>query len=41
MPENYLSQFFAQKSQKFYGDGIIVLPQKWQKVVEQKGTYLV
>jgi len=26
--ENHLSQFFAQKSQKFYSIGIIVLPQK-------------
>jgi len=26
--ENHLSQFFAQKSQKLYNDGIMVLPQK-------------
>jgi len=26
--ENHLLQFFTQKSQKFYIDGIIVLPQK-------------
>ena len=26
--ENYLVQFFAQKSQKFYSDGIMVLPEK-------------
>jgi len=26
--ENHLSQFFAQKSQKFYSDGITVLPKK-------------
>ena len=39
--ENHLSQFFAQKSHKFYSDGIMVLPQRWQKVVEQNGTYLI
>jgi len=33
-----LMQFFAQK---FYGDEIMVLPQKWQKVIKQNGTYLV
>lgn len=28
--ENHLVQFFAQKPQKFYSDGIMVLPEKWQ-----------
>ena len=28
--ENHLSQFFAQKSRKFYTDGIMALPEKWQ-----------
>jgi len=32
--------FFAHKSQKFYSDGIMVLSQKWLKVVEN-GTYFV
>ena len=27
-------QFFAQKDKKFWEDGIIRLPEKWQKVVE-------
>ncbi len=39
--ENYLSQFFAEKPQKFYTDGIMSLEEKWQKVVDQNGTYLV
>lgn len=39
--ENHLSQFFAQKTQKFYTDGIMALPEKWQKVIEQNGTYFV
>jgi len=34
--ENHLSQFFARKSQKFSDE---ILPQKWQKVVEQNGTF--
>jgi len=33
--ENHLSQFFAQKSQKFYSNGIMVLSQKWQKMVKK------
>jgi len=33
---------FSSRNQKFYSDGIMVLLQKWQKVVEQnKTTYLV
>ncbi|KOC62227.1 Histone-lysine N-methyltransferase SETMAR, partial [Habropoda laboriosa] len=39
--ENHLSRFFAQKPQKFYTDGIMILPGKWQKVIDQNGTYLV
>ncbi|XP_043502668.1 histone-lysine N-methyltransferase SETMAR-like isoform X2 [Polistes fuscatus] len=39
--ENQLLQFFAQKSQQFYTDGIMILPQKWQKVIDQNGIYLV
>jgi len=27
--KNHLLQFFAQKSQKFYSDGIMVLLKKW------------
>ena len=32
---------FAQKDKKFGEGGIMKLPDKWQKVVEQKGEYLV
>jgi [histone H3]-lysine36 N-dimethyltransferase SETMAR len=39
--ENALRQFFDQKSRKFYTDGIMQLPTRWQKVAEQNGTYLV
>ena len=36
-----LEQFFAQKDKKFWEDGIMKLPGKWQKVVEQKDEYVV
>ena len=36
--KNHLVQFFAQKSQKFYSDGIMILPEKWQKAIDQNGT---
>ncbi|XP_025163373.1 histone-lysine N-methyltransferase SETMAR-like [Harpegnathos saltator] len=39
--ENHVSQFFDQKPQKFYSDGIMVLLEKWQKVIEQNGAYVV
>ncbi|XP_035744177.1 histone-lysine N-methyltransferase SETMAR-like [Vespa mandarinia] len=39
--ENYLSKFFVEKKKKFYNDGIMILPQKWQKVIDQNGMYLV
>ena len=38
--ENHLIQFFTQKSQKFYSDGIIILTEKWQKVIDQNDTYI-
>jgi histone-lysine N-methyltransferase SETMAR len=39
--ENYLFQFFEQKAENFYSNGIMVLAEKWQKVIEQNGAYLV
>ena len=39
--KKHLEQFFAQKDKKFWEDGIMKLPGKWQKVVEQKGEYVV
>ena len=39
--ENYLVQCFAQKSQKCYIDGIMTVPEKWQKVIDQNGTYII
>ena len=37
--KRHLEQFFAQKD-KFWEDGIMKLPEKWQKVVEQMGEYV-
>ena len=39
--KRHLEQFFAQKDRKFWEDGIMKSPEKWQKVVEQKGEYVV
>ena len=38
--KRHLEQFFAQKDKKFWEDGIMKLPEKWQKAVEQKGEYV-
>ncbi|XP_023230347.1 histone-lysine N-methyltransferase SETMAR-like [Centruroides sculpturatus] len=39
--KNHLDQFFSQKSQKFYEHGIMQLPERWRKVIEQNGTYYI
>ena len=39
--KKHLEQFLAQKDKKFWEDGIMKLPEKWQKVVEQEGGYVV
>jgi len=39
--ENHLSQFFAQKSQKFYSYEIIVLSQKWQKMNKKRHIFIL
>ncbi|GFW35236.1 histone-lysine N-methyltransferase SETMAR [Trichonephila clavipes] len=36
----YLIQFFANKNQKFYERGIMMLPERWQKVIDQNGQYI-
>ena len=36
-----MEQFLAQKDKKFWEDVIMKLPERWQKVVEQKGEYVV
>ena len=37
--ENHSVQFFVQKSQKFDSDVIMILLEKWQKIIDQNGTY--
>ena len=39
--KRYLEQFFAQEDKKFLENGIMTLPGKWQKIVEQNGEYVV
>ena len=39
--KKHLEQFFAQKNKKFWENGIIKLPEKWQKVVEQSSKYVI
>ena len=39
--KSHLVQFFADKDQKFYERGIIKLPERWQKVIEQNGKYII
>ena len=36
----HLAEFFAIKDQKFYQRGIMKLPERWQKVIEQNKRYL-
>ncbi|EZA49301.1 Histone-lysine N-methyltransferase SETMAR [Ooceraea biroi] len=37
----WLEDFFAQKSRDFYKRGIMSLPERWQKVVDQDGQYIL
>lgn len=39
--KNHLDHFFASKDQKFYERGINLLPQKWQKVLDKNGEYVI
>ena len=39
--KSHLIQFFADKNQKFYEHGIMILPERWQKVIEKNGQHLI
>ena len=39
--KSHLVQFFADKDQKFYERGIMKLPERWQKVIEQNAKYII
>ena len=38
---SHLVQFFADKDQKFYERGIMRLPERWKKVIQQNGKYII
>ena len=38
---SHLIQFFDSKDQKFYERGIFTLPERWQKVIDKNGQYLI
>lgn len=37
--KNHLLQFFANREKDFYEHGILMLPERWQKVLVQNGQY--
>ncbi|CAK9804065.1 Histone-lysine N-methyltransferase SETMAR [Anthophora plagiata] len=39
--EKHLIQFFNQKPQKLFTDGIMALPEKWRNIVDNNGAYLI
>ena len=39
--KSHLIQFLADRDQNFYEHGIMKLPEKWQKVSEQNGKYII
>ena len=39
--KRHVGQLFAQKDEKFQKDETMKVPEKWQKVVKQKGEYTV
>ena len=39
--KSHLVQFFADENQKFYERGIMKLPERWQKDIEQSGKYII
>ena len=39
--KSHLVQFFADKDENFYKCGIMNLPERWQKVIEQNGKYII
>ncbi|OAD53478.1 Histone-lysine N-methyltransferase SETMAR, partial [Eufriesea mexicana] len=39
--ENELVKFFTNRGEDFFNRGIMKLPSKWTKVIEQNGAYLI
>ena len=38
--KNSLENYFKEKQENFYRDGIMALPEKWEKVVQREGDYI-
>jgi len=39
--KKHLEEFFVYKTRKFWEDGIFKLPERWCKVVEKSGEYII
>ncbi|CAK9818783.1 Histone-lysine N-methyltransferase SETMAR [Anthophora plagiata] len=39
--KNGLEEYFKNKPREFWKNGIMRLPERWQKVVEEKGSYII
>ncbi|KZC14268.1 Histone-lysine N-methyltransferase SETMAR, partial [Dufourea novaeangliae] len=39
--KHHVEKFFAENPARFWKDGIFKLPERWKKVVEQNGTYII
>jgi len=39
--KKHLEEFFAYKTRKFWEDGNFKLPERWRKVVEKNGEYII
>ena len=39
--EQDMIQFFSSQSEEFYRNGIHILPERWQQVVDNDGQYII
>lgn len=39
--KSHMLQFFADKNQEFYERGIMMLPERWQRVIDRNGQYIL
>lgn len=39
--KNDLEEYFLSKPREFWTNGIMRLPERWQKVVEEKGSCII
>lgn len=39
--KNHLARFFDSKNKSFWEEGILSLPERWAKVIEQRGQYII